>query len=50
MSNWDENNENGGCSSEEDYKQVADVCRKIDIRCSRAEFVKEYWNDVFRFA
>ena len=50
MFNWDEKNEKGVCPSEEDYAHVIDVCQKIGIRYSRAEFVKEYWTDVFRLA
>ena len=48
MVNWDEVDERGVCSAEEDYRMVASICRHIGISCRRATFVKEYWNDVFR--
>ena len=48
MRNWDSVNEVGECSADEDYRRVQEVCRSLDIPCRRVDFVKEYWNDVFR--
>ena len=50
MHNWDELNESGQCTAEADYAMVKDVCSQSGIPCKRANFVKEYWNDVFRYA
>ena len=50
MHNWDELDESGHCTAEADYEMVRDVCSQIGIPCKRANFVKEYWNDVFRYA
>lgn len=47
MHNWDSLDEQGQCSSHEDYKCVQTVCAKLSIPCRRVDFVKEYWNDVF---
>lgn len=49
MHNWDEANETGYCTTEQEYAQVQDICERLDIPCSRVTFVKEYWNDVFRY-
>lgn len=49
MHNWDETDESGYCNSEQDYTEVQDICKRLDIACSRVTFVKEYWNDVFRY-
>ena len=48
MRNWDEANEQGQCTSEEDYLSVQHICSKLDIPCRRVDLVKEYWMDVFR--
>lgn len=48
MVSWDELDERGQCSVEEDYREVERVCRHLDVSCHRANFVKEYWNNVFR--
>lgn len=49
MHNWDEVDETGYCASEQDYATVQDICKRLNIPCSRVTFVKEYWNDVFRY-
>ena len=49
MVNWDELDERDQCSSEADYSQVERICRHIAIPCHRVNFVKEYWNEVFRW-
>lgn len=51
MKNWDEKKElpglNTDCSSEEDFKDVEKVCRKLDIPNYTVELIEEYWNKVF---
>lgn len=47
MVNWSQIDEFGTCKSDNDYKDVMDVCRHIGIACRRAEFVQDYWNEVF---
>lgn len=48
MKNWDEMDERGVCPSQRDYNDVKWVCHKLDIPCHKVEFVREYWNEVFR--
>ncbi len=48
MRNWDERDETGVCTSEADFREVEAVCQHIGIPCRQADFVKEYWNEVFR--
>ena len=48
MHNWDELDESGQCTSERDFAHVEEICRHIHIPCLRVNFVKEYWNEVFR--
>ena len=50
MSNWDDKDELGQCSSDEDYNNVMEIADAIGITCNRVEFVKEYWTDIFRYA
>ena len=49
MMNWSEMDEMGQCPSQEEYLHVTAVCRHIGIPCHRAEFVQDYWNEVFRY-
>ena len=49
MQNWDELDETGHCSSEADYSSMQRVCQSLGIPHRRVSFVKEYWNNVFRF-
>jgi tRNA-specific 2-thiouridylase len=48
MKNWEEKDENGVCTSAQDYEDVARVCEKIDIPYYGVEFVQEYWDNVFK--
>lgn len=48
MKNWEEKDENGVCTSEVDYQDVVRVCEKLDIPYYSVEFVKEYWDRVFK--
>ncbi|KAL7324748.1 hypothetical protein PS15p_209893 [Mucor circinelloides] len=47
MRNWDTSDENGVCTSRQDWEDVQKVCEHLDIECEHVDFVKEYWNDVF---
>lgn len=49
MKNWDESDENGVnvCPTTQDWLDVQKVCKQLDIPCTKVEFIKEYWNNVF---
>ena len=49
MHNWDEVEESGHCKSDSEYEAMKRVCERLGIRSHRVNFVKEYWNDVFRY-
>ncbi|XP_020715434.1 mitochondrial tRNA-specific 2-thiouridylase 1 isoform X3 [Ceratitis capitata] len=48
MKNWDEFDEMGACSGEQDYRDAEFTCQKLDIELHMVNYVKEYWNSVFR--
>ena len=48
MHNWDEREEWGQCRAEVEWGEVCEVCTHLNIPCCQVDFVKEYWNDVFR--
>ncbi|KAI9004710.1 5-methylaminomethyl-2-thiouridylate-methyltransferase [Gaertneriomyces semiglobifer] len=47
MRNWDERDEKGICPSDQDFNDVQEVCRTLDIPCQKVDFSKEYWINVF---
>ena len=49
MLNWEENDENGCCTAEEDYADVRRVCSLIDIPYYTVNFAKEYMDRVFAY-
>jgi len=49
MLNWEENDENGCCTAEEDYADVRRVCSLIDIPYYTVNFAKEYMDRVFSY-
>jgi tRNA-specific 2-thiouridylase len=59
MRNWDStiNNDylgnpninNNICPQEEDYNDALKICQKLDIPLHRIDFVKEYWDFVFKY-
>lgn len=49
MKNWEEKDENGVCTSDEDYAQVRAVCQTLDIPYYTVNFTKEYWERVFTY-
>ncbi|XP_018333111.1 uncharacterized protein LOC108742407 isoform X2 [Agrilus planipennis] len=48
MQNWDIKDEMGICTSDEDFKDASEVCKKLNVPIYYVNFVKEYWNEVFR--
>ena len=49
MKNWEEQDENGACTAEEDWRDVRDVCDLIGIPYYSVNFAKEYWDRVFSY-
>src|SRR5690625_6630844 len=49
MKNWDDNEENGFCTSTEDYKDVAVVSDQIGMPYYSVNFEKQYWEKVFTY-
>lgn len=48
MHNWEDQDENGFCSAEEDYNDVKRVCDKIGIPYYSVNFAQEYLDRVFK--
>ena len=56
MKNWDSNinNDKEGitediCPQELDYRDAKNVCEELNIPLYRVDFIKEYWDDVFKY-
>lgn len=49
MKNWDEKDEVGQCLSDSDMEDAKFVCQHIGIPFQEVNFVKDYWNEVFRY-
>ena len=49
MKNWEEQDENGVCTAEEDWRDVQEVCTKIGIPYYAVNFAKEYRDRVFSY-
>lgn len=49
MKNWEEDQEDGQCSAEEDYEDVRRVCQVLEIPYYTVNFSKEYWDRVFTY-
>jgi len=49
MKNWEEQDENGTCTAETDWRDVREVCELLDIPCYSVNFAKEYWDRVFSY-
>ena len=47
MKNWEEKDEEGVCTSEGDWKDVQQVCERLDIPYYSVNFAREYWDRVF---
>ncbi len=48
MKNWDEKDELGVCNADKEFKEVERVCKRLEIPCRQVNFVKDYWNEIFR--
>lgn len=48
MKNWDEEDDAGACSAENDWKDVKSICRVLDIPHYSVNFTKEYYERVFQ--
>ena len=56
MRNWDStingedyNSNDIICPQEIDYNDALEVCKKLDIPLKRVDFIKEYWDYVFKY-
>lgn len=49
MKNWDDTDDLGFCSAEEDFSDVRKVCDQIGIPYYSVNFEKEYWDRVFTY-
>ena len=49
MKNWEEQDENGVCTAETDWRDVQDVSERIGIPCYSVNFAQEYWDRVFSY-
>jgi len=49
MKNWDDTDENGFCTTTEDYKDVGLVADQIGIPYYSVNFEKQYWDKVFTY-
>ena len=49
MHNWEEDDDNGVCTSVSDYEDVKRVCNKIGIPYFSVNFAKEYYERVFEY-
>ncbi len=47
MKNWDEKDDRGQCTAEQDYEDVRRVCNKIGIPYYTVNFTQEYMDNVF---
>ncbi len=47
MKNWEEKDENGVCTAENDWRDVRDVCDTIDVPYYAVNFAKDYLDRVF---
>jgi tRNA-specific 2-thiouridylase len=49
MKNWEEKDEDGVCTSQQDYDDVRNVCSQIGIPFYTVNFTREYWEHVFTY-
>ena len=49
MHNWEEDDENGCCTSISDYEDVKRVCNKLDVPYYSVNFASEYLDRVFSY-
>ncbi|MBN2879538.1 MAG: tRNA 2-thiouridine(34) synthase MnmA [Clostridia bacterium] len=49
MRNWEESDDDGVCTADEDYNYVRKVCEQIGISYYTVNFTREYWDRVFEY-
>ena len=49
MVNWEEDDENGNCTSEQDYEDVKRVCNALKIPYYTVNYAKQYYDRVFEY-
>lgn len=49
MKNWEENDDDGVCTTTDDYEDVRKVCSQLGIKYYTINFVQEYWDKVFTY-
>lgn len=49
MKNWDIADEFGQCTQSKDLEDAKWVCKYLEIPYHEVNFVKEYWNEIFRY-
>ena len=49
MKNWDDTDENGICTADEDFADAVKICNKLDIPYYSINFEKEYYDRVFTY-
>ena len=49
MKNWEEEEEDGACTAESDWRDVREVCGILGIPYYSVNFTKEYWDRVFSY-
>ncbi len=49
MKNWEEDDGDGYCAAEEDYKEARRVCEILEIPLHAVNFASEYWDHVFSY-
>ncbi len=47
MKNWEEDDGEDDCTAQQDYEDAARVCDQLGVELHTANFVAEYWDDVF---
>ncbi len=47
MKNWEEDDRNGRCAAEDDYREARRVCEVLEIPLHAVNFASEYWDHVF---
>lgn len=48
MQNWNEHEETGWCTGEQDYLDACKAADIIGVPIKKVSYEKEYWNHVFR--
>lgn len=49
MKNWDDTDENGVCTADQDFEDAVKICNQLDIPYYSINFEKEYYDRVFTY-